>query len=130
MSKTAIQMVDEVKMLRKTFRSRERNQPLISIIIICDQLRMEKLTRLLESMKEQLSVYPAEVLLLHESNRPLPSPPLPLPVRYRTIPEQQGIPFNRNQGIQQARGEIIVFIDDDCWVHEKWLSSLVEPLLR
>lgn len=129
MSKTDIRKVDEVKVLRKTLRSREPNQPLISIIIICDQLRMEKLTRLLESMKEQLSIYPAEVLLLHESNRPLPSPSLPLPVRYLTIPEKQGIPFNRNQGIRAVRGEIIVFIDDDCWVQEKWLTSLVEPLL-
>jgi GT2 family glycosyltransferase len=26
-------------------------------------------------------------------------------------------------------GSIIVYIDDDCWVQEKWLKSLVEPLL-
>ncbi len=103
---------------------------LVSIVIICDQLRKEKLARLLASMKEQLVLYPTEVLLLHESNTPLPAPELPVAVRYFTIPEKRGIPFNRNQGIQHAQGEIIVFIDDDCWVQEKWLSSLVEPLLK
>ena len=31
----------------------------------------------------------------------------------------------RNVGIQHARGEIMVFIDDDCFVHEGWLEHLV-----
>ncbi|MDP3639597.1 MAG: glycosyltransferase family A protein, partial [Nanoarchaeota archaeon] len=96
---------------------------LVSIIVIFDQLRKEKLIRLLESMKDQLSSYPTEIVLIHESNTPLPVPDLPVPTRYVTIPEKRGIPFNRNQGLQHARGEIIVFIDDDCWVQEKWLSS-------
>ncbi len=103
--------------------------PRISIVVIFDTFRQEKITRLLESMKDQLSRYDTEILLLHESNMALSSPGLPVPVRYITIPEKQGIPFNRNQGIQQAQGEIVVFIDDDCWVQEHWLESLVEPLL-
>ncbi len=105
-------------------------KPLISIVVIFDKIRKEKLVRLLESMKNQLSLYPTEIVLIHESNTPLPTPELPVPVRYVTIPEKRGIPFNRNQGLQQARGEIIVFIDDDCWAQEKWLSSLVGPLLK
>ncbi len=80
-------------------------------------------------MKNQLSQYNTEILLLHESDITLPSPELPLPIRYITIPEKQGIPFNRNQGIRHAQGAIIVFIDDDCWVQERWLESLVGPLL-
>ncbi len=104
------------------------DQKLVSIIVIFNQFRREKLVRLLESMKEQVSIFPTEVLLLHESNTVLAAPELPLAVRYFTIPEKQGIPFNRNQGIKQARGELIVFIDDDCWVHGKWLSSLLRPL--
>lgn len=105
-------------------------KPLISIVVIFDKFRKEKINRLLDSMKNQMGLYSTEILLLHESNTPVVAPALPIPVRYLTIPEKQGIPFNRNQGIQQARGDIIVFIDDDCWVQEQWLASLVAPLLQ
>ncbi len=104
--------------------------PLLSIIVIFDTFRHEKLVRLLESMKEQVSLYPSEILFIQESNILFTLPALPLPVRHITIPEKQGIAFNRNQGIRQAQGEIIVFIDDDCWVQENWLTSLVVPLLQ
>ena len=100
-------------------------KPLISIVVIFDKIRKEKLVRLLESMKNQLSLYPTEIVLIHESNTLLPAPELPVPVRYVTIPEKRGIPFNRNQGLQQARGEIIVFIDDDVVVEPNWLSELM-----
>ena len=87
-------------------------KPLISLIVIFDTFRREKIVRLLESIKNQISLYPSEILLLHESNVPVREPELPLTVRYITIPEKKGIPFNRNQGIQRAQGDIIVFIDD------------------
>jgi glycosyltransferase involved in cell wall biosynthesis len=35
----------------------------------------------------------------------------------------------RNAGLAQARGEIIVFTDDDVQVAEDWLAELVSPLL-
>ncbi len=114
----------------KRGKHREQDKLLLSIVVICDQLRIEKLTRLLESMKKQLSTDNTEVLLLHESDHHLPSPALPIPVRYLPIPEKRGIPFNRNQGIKAAQGKIIIFIDDDCWVQNQWLSSLVKPLLQ
>lgn len=101
---------------------------LVSIVVIFDKFREEKIIRLLESMKNQIDLYPTEILLLHESNQAVVTPHLPLVVRYITIPEKKGIPFNRNQGILHAKGEFILFIDDDCWVQENWLSALVEPL--
>lgn len=99
----------------------------VSIVVIFDQFREEKLKRLLASVKPQLQgKKDVEILLLHESNVPRPAPKgLPMKVRYLTIPEKRGIPFNRNQGIIHARGNILIFIDDDCWVQEKWLSSLL-----
>src|SRR3989344_7344976 len=103
---------------------------LVSIIVIFDVFRQEKIIRLLESMRPQLDMYPTEILLLHESNIPVAAPTLPIPVRYITIAEKQGIPFNRNQGLDHARGDFIVYIDDDCWVQENWLKSLIEPLLQ
>ena len=112
---------------------KKKSTPPISIVVIFDQLRKEKLERLLESMKEQIQKYRTEIIFIHESNITLSIPTFAsadLPLRYVNIPEKQGIPFNRNQGIKHAQGDIIIFIDDDCWVQEKWLSSLVEPLLQ
>ncbi len=103
-------------------------KPKISIVIIFDQFRKDKLWRLLESLKGQVLPHDAEVIFLHESDIVLPKPELPLEARYINIPAKKGIPFNRNKGIEFARGEIVVFIDDDCWVQEGWLSSLLKPL--
>ncbi len=102
----------------------------ISIIIIFDKFREEKINRLLNSIKPQLNSWDHEILLVQESNADTISilPKLPIKVRHLTVPEKQGIPFNRNQGIKKSKGDIIIFIDDDCWVQEKWLSSLLSPL--
>ena len=98
-----------------------------SIIIICDKIRQKKLERLFLSMKEQLNKFDTEILLLHESNENLPAPSLPINVNYINIPAKQGIAFNRNQGIKHAQHDLLIFIDDDCWVQEKWLESILNP---
>ncbi len=100
----------------------------VSIIIIFDKFRRDKLTRLLNSLKSQVSQGEAEIVLIHESKEPLQNLNLPIDVRYVTVTPKQGIPYNRNQGILHAKGNIIVFIDDDCWVQDRWLSSLLRPL--
>lgn len=102
----------------------------VSIIIICDRIREDKLNRLLRGLKPQLSRFQTEVLLIHETNHRVTLPSLPCKIHYFPIPPQRGIPFNRNQGIKRARGKIIVFIDDDCWVTKQWLASLINPLLK
>lgn len=99
-----------------------------SIIIICDKIRESKLIRLLNSIKPQIDQKETEVLLIHENNDFTPNLSLPLHLKYVKIPEKQGIPFNRNQGIKYAQGDIIIFIDDDCWVQENWFSSLTQPI--
>lgn len=125
----------------------------ISIVVIFDKLREEKLHRLLSTLQPQLDrryqnqtgnhkdhkhhkdrAYETELLLIHESDTRLPAPNLGIDlkavIRYINIPAKQGIAFNRNKGISYSSGKIIVFIDDDCWVHENWLDSLVGPLIR
>jgi glucosyl-dolichyl phosphate glucuronosyltransferase len=46
----------------------------------------------------------------------------------RYIPEtQQGLPHARNRAIAEAKGEIIVFADDDILVQPNWLAQLTAP---
>lgn len=42
---------------------------------------------------------------------------------------QAGLSFGRNRAIAEARGEIIVFADDDILVEPDWLRQLTAPLL-
>jgi GT2 family glycosyltransferase len=37
---------------------------------------------------------------------------------------RQGVSFARNTGVQEAKGEIIAFTDDDCIVDPLWLESI------
>src|SRR4030067_2483611 len=41
--------------------------------------------------------------------------------------KNQGPAVGRNKGIQEARGAIIVFVDDDSFVQPGWLTELMEP---
>lgn len=101
------------------------NQIKVSIIVIFNRILEDKLQRLCNSLKPQLSA-DVEVIFVQEDLGNILLPPLSIPVRHITIPAQQGIPFNRNQGIKQARGKIVIFIDDDCWVTDNWLSAMVK----
>ena len=42
---------------------------------------------------------------------------------------QQGLDYGRNRAIAEARGEIIVFGDDDILVQPDWLAQMAVPLL-
>lgn len=48
----------------------------------------------------------------------------------RYVPEpQQGLDYARNRAIAEARGEIVLFGDDDILVQPDWLAQMVVPLL-
>ena len=50
------------------------------------------------------------------------------PRRFRYLFEsRQGLSHARNRGIQEARGEIIAFMDDDVTVAPNWLRELMSP---
>jgi len=45
------------------------------------------------------------------------------------LPETKGQCAARNQGLEAARGEIVVFTDADCIVHPRWMEKLLRPIL-
>jgi len=66
-----------------------------------------------------------EVLVVdNNSTDDLESVVAPYPVKLSHERDVQGSYAARNQGIKQARGEILVFTDADCRVHPQWLRCL------
>ena len=46
------------------------------------------------------------------------------------VETQQGLDHARNRAIAEARGDIIIFADDDILMHPDWLTQLAAPLLN
>src|SRR5579859_1003447 len=51
-----------------------------------------------------------------------------LPTPRRIAEMRQGLDFGRNRAIEEAKGDLIVLVDDDIIVEADWLSQLVAPL--
>jgi len=51
-------------------------------------------------------------------------PPSPVSIRY-IFEENQGLSFARNAGINNAKGEVVVFTDDDIDAEPNWLKDIV-----
>lgn len=50
-------------------------------------------------------------------------------IRVISRPRGLGLGYYRNEGIRNARGRVLVFIDDDEWTaDESWLSSITGPI--
>jgi len=44
------------------------------------------------------------------------------------VPAGRGLGYDRNRAVEACAGDIVVFIDDDCWPDDGWLTCLLEPL--
>ena len=43
------------------------------------------------------------------------------------VPPGRGLGYNRNRAIEACDGDVIVFLDDDCWPCDAWLTALLSP---
>jgi glucosyl-dolichyl phosphate glucuronosyltransferase len=50
-----------------------------------------------------------------------------MPTPRRIAEMRQGLDFGRNRAIEEAKGDLIVLVDDDVLVEPDWLSQLVAP---
>lgn len=100
--------------------------PFISVII-CSKDRRDYLARAVKSVLE--SDYPREyfeLIIVEETDEPCTYDG----TRTISIPRRDlGLGFARKTGAAAARGEFLVFTDDDCVVEKTWFVNILAPML-
>ena len=129
----AAEDLKEQRILQETFSSR----PLISIVVPLYETRSVFLRELLDSIR--LQTYPKWELVLADGSRSNQTeeqvrtyqrnhPDFGVgenAVRYRRLPENGGISANTNEGLKDATGELIAFMDHDDLLTENALFEVV-----
>jgi GT2 family glycosyltransferase len=100
--------------------------PTISVLI-CTKDRRDDVARALASLRaDGVERDGVEIVVIEETARPLPIPG----VRYVPLPvEGRGFAHVRNRAVEEAKGSLLVFVDDDCVVERGWFDALLAPLL-
>lgn len=112
------------------------NDPTKITVIICTYNRCQTLSNTIKSVADQ-AVSPSlcwEILIVDndstdETAQVVEELRRRYPGRLRYLVERQkGVSHARNAGIREARGDILVFIDDDETAHPDWLRNLTAGL--
>ncbi len=98
-----------------------------SVVVPTAMSRPEQLRSCVQALIE-LDHPDYEVIVV--DNRPAGASPVDLP-GVRVVRETRpGISAARNRGLEEARGEIVAFTDDDVEVDRRWLRALAERFAR
>src|SRR5205085_11907404 len=105
-------------------------QPLAATVLICSRNRPGLLLETVRSVVAGSAV-PRELVVVDQSSVAHPElrnhgPVRGCEIRYRHSPIK-GVSRARNIGLQAARSEVVVLIDDDMFVEPEWLVRLLEP---
>jgi GT2 family glycosyltransferase len=100
--------------------------PTVSVLI-CTKDRRQDVARALASLRaDDVEREGVEIVVVEETASPAPIPG----VRYVPLPsEGRGFAHVRNRAVAEAKGSVLVFVDDDCEVERGWLDALLAPLL-
>lgn len=99
----------------------------ISVLIpTCGRLQL--LARCLSSLKKQ-TVLPSQIVVIDNSStlgteKIVENFKKHFQIVY-AVEEEKGEAFARNKALELARGDILVFIDDDCVAGRKWLEKIL-----
>lgn len=100
------------------------NAPSLSLVI-CTYNRPNEVMRLLQSIDVQ-TVEPLEVLVIDASD---PGRLMPYP-RCARIAAPKGLTVQRNIGLNAARDEVVVFVDDDAILTPRCLEAIQRAFLQ
>ena len=109
-----------------------KKEPFVSIII-CTHNRKEALEKLAFKSIQKLDYSNYEVIVVDDASTDGTEKLVKkyqdkiLSLRYINNKKNKGLCYVRNLGIKYSKGDIIVFIDDDCYVDNNWLKELVKP---
>ncbi len=98
-------------------------------VIICTRNRIDDLITCLESINKQTAL-PTELLIVDSSDEPLNNNSAFKKVRdsfdieVRYLHTKPGLTYQRNRGIEQARGNLIYFFDDDVVLEPDYLYQM------
>ena len=96
-------------------------------VIVVSRQRPEALKRCLNSVS-QILYHPFEVIVVADAAGCSAANELPFSDRIRVVEfEEQNISLARNQGLMQASGDVMIFIDDDAVAEPGWLDHLLAP---
>ncbi|MCP4594302.1 MAG: glycosyltransferase [bacterium] len=99
-------------------------------VIVCTYNRADLLARMLASFFEQSCLGDVDHELVVVDNNSSDDTRVtvealqPRPTLHYVFEARQGLSCARNRGVKEARGEIIVFLDDDVIVSDRWLEHI------
>lgn len=94
-------------------------------VILCTKDRPADLARAIASVRAADEVgREAEIVVVEEADGPRDMPG----VRYVHLPRKgRGFGYARNVGVREAKGDVLLFIDDDCEAERGWAAALAAP---
>ena len=96
-------------------------------IIICTKDRPRELAHAIDTIRNSCERgRSAEIIVVDESETPREIPGVHYFHHRRA---GRGFGYSRNMGVQKARGDLILFIDDDCEAERGWVDNLIAPLV-
>ncbi len=107
-------------------------------VVVCTYNRAESLGRTLDALQGQRTTpgLSWELVLVNNNSSDdtraavtAATTTFPVPLRYIFEP-RQGISHARNAGVDNAKGGIIAFTDDDCRPEPSWVQDLVDSMQR
>lgn len=109
--------------------SEQTSTPTASVVVVTKD-RPALLSRLLASLVKQTRM-PEEVLVVDNGSSVSYDEAIAqfmeaLPLRV-VVEETPGIPHARNRGWREAKGEIVIFTDDDCVAERDWVERMLAP---
>ncbi len=94
-------------------------------VVICTKDRPDDLARAITSVRQSGEAgRTAEIVVVEERDAPREIPG----VRYVHLPrEARGFGYARNVAVREAKGDLLLFLDDDCEAERGWVEALRAP---